>query len=116
VKKMAGFSTWSLKNRFHREIDQQIESYSLKLGSGELIDLKEAAECHAMKLVLEKGSEKRLRSIQTLAQLRNPLGIGPAVKDLLLVCKRWPENADHSWLLACALKDLLGADESVNSP
>jgi hypothetical protein len=99
----------SSRRRFHQEIDKHIEFYKIKLGSGELVDPEEAAKCHAMKLVMEREAENRLRSIQTLAQLRDPAGIGPTVNDLVSVSRKWPKIgiAEHAWLLACALKDLL---------
>jgi|GEM_PF-4600925 len=108
------FSALSVKGRFR----QEIEDFAKKLGSETIIDPKACANCHEMRLVMEKNPEHRLRSIQTLAQLKTPTGIGPAVNDLIGICKNWPRKgvAEHSWHLASALKDLLGTEQDDPLP
>jgi hypothetical protein len=90
-----------------RKLKAQIESYSKKLGSSVSVNLEDVAECHSVKLVLEKEPEKRLRSIQTLAQMRHRSGVGPAFNDLLLACKKWPRknSQELSLILLSTLKE-----------
>lgn len=82
-----------------------IEEYGKKLGSANPVNAKEAITCHTAKLVLTKDMEKRLRSIQTLVELGSPSAFPPAVKDLLSVCDRWPQQGAED--LALLLRDAI---------
>ena len=67
-----------------------IERLRARLESGKAASANEIAKCHAARLVLEqKNFEKRLRSIQTLAGIRDPVAIGPCINDLVSLSKKW---------------------------
>jgi hypothetical protein len=102
---MSPYPVFGAKRRFAKQIDE----YSRRLGSSEKVNRDEVARCHTLKLVLEKEDEKRLRSIQTLAQISQHTGIGPAINDLIATCRKWPRQrvVELSWFLAAALKDFL---------
>jgi hypothetical protein len=89
----------------HRKLRKQIDAYAAKLGSPTAVNSDDVARCHVLKLVLEKESEMRLRSIQTLAELRHSTGVGPAINDLVSACRKWPKDSRLAWLLMVSLKD-----------
>jgi hypothetical protein len=75
-----------------------VDKYIEKLVHGK-VSLEDVAACHASRLVFEDDSERRLRSLQTLAAMEHPVGVGALVKDLLRESKRWPGAGDSEILL-----------------
>lgn len=101
-----------------RKFAQQVDEYSRKLGSSAVVNREEVARCHTLKLVLEREDERRLRSIQTLAQIGHHSGLGPAINDLIDICRKWPRKrvVELSWFLAASLKDFLRQHSDDSEP
>lgn len=97
-----------------RKLLETIESYSEKLASTEIVDPVETVACHLAKLVLVKDREKKVRSIQTVAQLNPEAALTPALKEIVGISKKWPrrKETELTTLLATTLRGICSTGPS----
>lgn len=85
----------------HRRLKAEIEAYRQKLASSEIVDEQETINCHQALLVITSDSdiERRVRSIQTLAQLKDEMAVPAAVNELVRLSKNWFKREVDGWPL-----------------
>ena len=104
-------SSWINNPRW--KLRRVVEEYSKKLASNYPIAVEETIKCHLSKLVLFAGPKKhretRIRSVQTLEMLGSRQTLSPGLRELTLLCKKWPdcEAEELSWVLIYVIYDLL---------
>lgn len=94
----------------HRRLKGEIEAYRQKLASSEIVDEQETINCHQALLVITSDSdtERRVRSIQTLAQLGDEMAVPAAVSELVKLSKNWFKREVDGWplLLYTVLREM----------
>jgi hypothetical protein len=92
----------------HREFERAITTYADEIIRN-ATKPELAAECHIAKLSIASDDEKRFRSIQSLALLKEPVVVAPLIKELIRVSKTWPAASSNrrTRILLKMLNDLL---------